>query len=142
MKKLILIGLIIFLGNCSASTVKDEYSVNVKSIFIAQLMPRMVGIVMMHGYELGLSNETMDIANKIRIKILPKLKESFNQLEKLELQILKLSLENNTHNKLVELTKQIAEIKTEASLIQLECIEMAKNKFIRKKENYGTASNG
>lgn len=129
MKKLILIGLMIFVVNCSASTVKDGYSVNARSIFIAQLMPRMVGIVTMHGYELGLSNETIDIANNIRMKIKPKLKEYLNQLEKLELQILELSLKNNVYNKMEDLIRKIAKLKTEASLLQLECVEMAKNKY-------------
>ncbi len=132
MKKLILIGLMVFLGNTNIMASDDGYSVNLRSVFVSQLMPRMVGVVSMHGYELGISEKTMDIANAIRNKIKPQLKPYIIQLKNLELEMLKLSLRKGTHDEIVTLIEIISRVKVKASLIQLECIEMAKSKYSKK----------
>lgn len=131
MKKLILIGMMLFLGNSIASA-DDGYIINKRAVFIAQMMPRMVGMVTMHGYEIGVSEKTMDIANNIRTKIKPQLKPLMKRMTKLELEIFELSFQKDTHKKISDLIAKIAQIKKKASLIQLECIEMAKDRYSQK----------
>ena len=113
----------------SATTLSaDGYSVPVRAVFVSQMMPRYVGTVSIHGAELGLSDKSFEAANEIRDIIMPMLKPIMKKVKKLENKVFELSLKKGTHEQIVKLLKEMATLKLDASLIQLKCIELYKEK--------------
>ncbi|MEA1955492.1 MAG: hypothetical protein U9N02_03255 [Campylobacterota bacterium] len=110
----------------------DSYNIPIRSIFVSQMMPRFVGTTSMYGYDLKVSQKALDISNEIRPIIIDKLKPKMKKLKQLESKVFDLSLRKGTHNEIVTLLKKISNLKLEASLIQLECIEMYKKQVSKK----------
>ncbi|MCK5294061.1 MAG: hypothetical protein KAJ49_05365 [Arcobacteraceae bacterium] len=129
MKKILIIATAFILNT---ALVASDYIIPIKSIFASQMMPRYVGITSTVGYDLKISNKTLDIADEIRTIILPQLKPKMKKLTKLESKVFELSLKQNTHKQIVVLLEEIAELKFEASLVQLQCIELYKKRVSKK----------
>lgn len=127
MIKLLIVAMTLSLGSAT-TLLADGYSVPIRAVFVSQMMPRYIGVVSVHGYEIGLSEKSSDIESEIREVILPLLQPKMKKVKQLESKVFDLSLKKGTHKQIVVLLKEIAELKLEASLVQLKCIEMYKKK--------------
>ena len=138
MKKIIILSLAVGLTTALTANQKinnpDNYIVPINSLFVSQMMPRYVGVTSIYGYDLRVSQGTLNITDKIRPIIINELKPKMKKLKQLESKIFDLSLKKDTHKEMVVLLKKISKLKLEASLIQLKCIEMYKEKV--SKENF------
>ncbi|RLA82825.1 MAG: hypothetical protein DRG78_06080 [Epsilonproteobacteria bacterium] len=110
-----------------------QYKVPKKSALTSQMMPRLVGTTLMHGFDLKVSPKALEIATIIKSEIVPLLMPKIKEVAKLESKMFKLSLTKSSNKaEIIELLKKISKIKLEASIIQLKCVLMYKEKVSNK----------
>ena len=100
------------------------YKVPNKSIFIANLMPRMVGTAGKHGKQIGLSPATQKAAMKIRKMVHATLPGIAAKAAAIESRIFDASNAAD-FAKVDALLVELAAVKLEASRLQLECVKRA-----------------
>ncbi|MEA3330797.1 MAG: hypothetical protein U9Q29_03785 [Campylobacterota bacterium] len=127
MKKILIIAIALCFNGATA-LLAEGYSVPVRAVFASQMMPRFVGVSSIHGHEIGLSEKDSDIVSEIRGTIIALLKPKMKRVKELESKVFDLSLQKGTYEQIVPLLEEIAKVKLEASLVQLKCIEIYKDK--------------
>jgi hypothetical protein len=111
-----------------ATSSKGKYQVPKKSALSSQMMPRLVGTTLMHGYDLGVSSQTIEIASEIKSIIVPLLMPKIKKIAKLESKMFELSLNKSSKKEIERLLEEISRAKLEASIVQLKCVLMYKEK--------------
>lgn len=99
-----------------------EYQIPQNSPFLSQMMPRLAAAIRMNGKQLGLSQQSIEAAQKVDMEIVPQVRVRSIEIKRLELEIFELSLSDPASEKLQNLLTKLTASKLELTKIQHRCV--------------------